>query len=109
MTTMFKVQDGVPLPDIDRTPKQPRRKWPVEGMKPGQMFFVQGKASKTVSAYVSRITKDLPHRYTARHCWMIPTGMFGGQVSWTLAEKGDDGAEEGTGVWCLEKDDGATH
>lgn len=102
MTTMFKVQDNVPLPEISRAPKAPRRKFPVEGMTPGQMFFVPGKSSKSVSAYISRITKDLPGKYTARHCWMIPTGVVGGQRTWELAQGGDDGAEEGVGVWRTE-------
>ena len=94
MTTMFKVQSGVPLPDVSK-PKQPRRKFPVEGMQPGQMFFVPGKSSRSVSSYVSRITKDLPGRYTARHCWMVRDA----NGDWQLCEESGPPACEGVGVW----------
>lgn len=102
MTTMFKVQSGIPLPEISRAPKTPRRKFPVHGMAPGDMFFVPGKTSKSVSAYISRITKNLPGKYTARHCWMIPVGMSGSQRIWELSAEGVEGAEEGVGVWRTE-------
>ena len=93
MATLFKVQSGVKLPEINRAPKNPRRKFPVEDMKPGEMFFVPGKTSRSVSAYVSRITKHLPGRYTVRHVWAVKlNGM------WTLTDV-TAGATEGVGVW----------
>ena len=97
MATLFKVQNGVRLPEISRAPKTPRRKFPVQDMAPGQMFFVPGKSSKSVSAYVSRITKHLPGKYTARHVWMVRLDS-----SWALAEKDELGAIEGVGVWRTE-------
>lgn len=100
VTTMFPVQSGVPVPPVDRRPKQPRRKFPVEGMQPGDMFFVPGKTSKSVAAYISRITKKLPGKYTARHCWMTPVEV-NGQACWDPANAGDPGAQEGVGVWKL--------
>lgn len=42
MSAMLEVQTGVPLPKIDRAPKTGRRKYPVEGMKVDDMFFVPG-------------------------------------------------------------------
>lgn len=100
--TMFKVQSGVPLPEISRAPKAPRRKFPVQGMKPGDMFFVPGKTSKSVSAYISRITKNLPGKYTARRCWM----WLAPDNTWQLIEPGQEnltsGATEGVGVWRTE-------
>lgn len=102
MSPMFNTQSGVPLPEIDRAPKGGRRKYPLEGMKVGDMFFVPGQKTKPLSAYISRETKDLPGKFSARHCWMIPVGMKGGERVWQLAEKGADGAEEGTGVWRIE-------
>lgn len=98
MSEMFKVQDGVPLPEISRAPKQPRRKFPVETMEPGQMFFVPGKTSKSVSAYISRITKDLPGKYTARHCYMRK-GAIHEDADWVLCTPDHAGATEGAGVW----------
>ena len=98
MTTMYPVQDGVPLAAI-RAPKPPRRKWPVETMQPGQFFFVPGKTGKSVSAYVSRITKDLPGKYTARHCWAYQTPNDG---LWHPCAPGAGMALEGVGVWRTE-------
>ena len=100
--TMFKVQSGVPLPEISRAPKTPRRKFPVQGMEPGQMFFVPGKTSKSVSAYISRITKNLPGKYTARHCHMAKYLTEDGGHEWRLCDPGVLGATEGVGVWRTE-------
>lgn len=102
MSAMLSVQKGVPLPEINRAPKGVRRKYPIEGMEVGDMFFVPGRSSKSVSAYISRISKGVPGRFSARHCWMVPVGMRGAAVQWQAAEQGADGAEEGTGVWRIE-------
>lgn len=102
MTTMLGVQQGVPLPEPDYVPKTVRRKYPVATMEVGDMFFLPDRASRGVSSYISRITKDLPGKWATRHCWMIPVGMKGGERVWQLAKPGDDGAEEGTGVWRIE-------
>lgn len=96
MTTMFQVQSDVPLPEISRAPKAPRRKFPVQGMVPGDMFFVPDKTSKSVSAYISRITKNLPGKYTTRHCWMRQDPR---DKKWHACSSTDAGATEGVGVW----------
>lgn len=101
MTEMYKVQEGVPLPEIDRTPKSPRRKYPVEGMAPGAMFFVPGRTAKSVSAYISRITAKLPGRFSARHAWMAKYNTDDG-FEWRPCEPDVLGATEGTGVWRIE-------
>jgi hypothetical protein len=98
---MLEVQTGVPLPKIDRAPKGKRRKYPLEGMEVGDMFFVPGRACKSVSAYISRISKGLPGTYSARHVWMreaLPSETPG----WKLADKNTPHAVEGTGVWRTE-------
>ncbi len=97
MASLFKVQDGVELPEINRAPKTPRRKFPVQDMVPGQMFFVPGKSSRSVSAYISRITKHLPGKYTARHVWARDV-----KGSWVLCESDTTGSIEGGGVWRTE-------
>lgn len=96
MASLFKVQDGVRLPEINRAPKTPRRKFPVQGMTPGQFFFVPGKTSRSVSAYVSRITKHLPGKYTTRHMWASKPAR---SDEWVEAEANASGATEGVGVW----------
>ncbi len=102
MTAMFEVQTGVPLPEINRAPKAANRKYPIVGMEVGEMFFVPGRSAKSVSAYISRISKNVPGKFSARHCWMwlAPDGK------WQLIEPGTEtqvaGATEGTGVWRIE-------
>lgn len=90
---MLKVYDGVPVPEINRSP-QGRRKFPVDTMTVGQMFFEPGRSSRAVSAYICRITKKLPGTFTTRHCWVIFTREGPIEVP-----KGTRGATEGTGIW----------
>ncbi len=98
MSGMLSVQKGVPLPEINRTPKGARRKYPIESMQPGDMFFVPGRSSKSVSAYISRISKDVPGKFSARQCSMVEDGKGG----WRPPVAGDPPATEGTGVWRIE-------
>ncbi len=102
MTTMLSVQQGVPMPEPEYTPKTVRRKYPVDTMQVDDMFFLPGRASRGVSSYISRITKDLKGKWATRHCWMIPVGMRGDETVWQLSKEGVDGAQEGTGVWRIE-------
>ena len=103
MASLFKVQDGVELPEINRAPKVPRRKFPVQNMEPGQMFFVPGKSSRSVSAYISRITKHLPGKYTARHVWARkPRKGEDQKLDWVLCASHEKGSTEGVGVWRTE-------
>ena len=95
MSEMFKVQEGVPIPAIDRTPKVLRRKYPVDTMKVGGMFFVPERSSNSVSAYISRITKDMGKTFSTRHCTMRKDG----NGDWEPVETDHPDAVEGTGVW----------
>ena len=99
---MFLVQDDLPLPKIDRSPKAPRRKFPVADMVVGQAFFVPGKTSKSVSAYISRITKHLPGKYTARHEWCRSAGKTNGATRWKSCAPDAAGAQEGVTVMRVE-------
>ncbi len=98
MTDMLTVQKSVPLPAIDRTPKGKRRKHPVNTMAVGDMYFMPGAATKSVSAYISRITKPLPGTFSARHVWMRP-GKPHEKAEGVIATPDTTGAKEGTGVW----------
>lgn len=98
MSAMLNVQKGVPLPEINRAPKGVRRKYPIETMEVGDMFFVPGRSSKSVSAYISRISKDVPGRFSARSCFMVKDG----DGNWQPCEPGGPPACEGTGVWRIE-------
>lgn len=101
MSAMFSVQKGVPMPEINRAPKGVRRKYPIDTMAVGEMFFVPNRSCKSVSAYISRISKDIPGKFSARHCF-----MYEAPEGWRLVEPGDRAAEsravEGTGVWRTE-------
>lgn len=102
MSALFNVQKGVPLPEINRTPKGVNRKHPIDTMEVGDMYFVPGRVGKTLSAYVSRIAKELPGRkFSARNCWMRPGEPFE-KAQWMLCSPDTAGAKEGTGVWRIE-------
>lgn len=102
MSEMLFVHKGVPIPPIDRSANKRRRKYPIETMEVGDMIFVPGRSVKSVVAYISRISKDVNRKFSARGCHAVPVGMVGGVRKWELAEQGADGAEEGTGVWRTE-------
>lgn len=98
MSPMFNVQKGVPLPEINRAPKGQRRKYPIETMAVGDMFFVPHRDTKSVSAYISRISKGVPGKFSARHCWMRKDA----RGHWHPCDPGGPPATEGTGVWRTE-------
>lgn len=98
MTTgMLNVVKGVPLPPINRAPKGVRRKYPIAGMEIGDWFFVEGRSTRSVSAYISRITKDHPGKFTTRPAWGVKNND-----KWEPAKAEAPGAVEGTGVWRVE-------
>lgn len=102
MSTDFSVQKGVLLPEINRTPKGTKSKYPINTMSVGDMFFVPGRSSKSVGAYISRISKDVPGKFSARRCfmWLAPDD------TWQMIPPGEEtqvaGATEGAGVWRIE-------
>lgn len=98
MPEMFVVQSDWPLPGINRSPKGARRKYPLETTAVGSMFFVPGRTSKSVSAYISRISKNVPGKFSARHAWAVQRD----DGTWAETTKGEPGAVEGTGVWRVE-------
>lgn len=97
MSPMLKVYDNVPLPAIDRTPKTVPRKYPLATMKVGQMVFMPGRSCKSLSAYIARISKNVPGRFAVRSCWMI----FENDKPVEVPE-GTPDAVEGSGVWRIE-------
>lgn len=103
MSEMFLVQkDGLNPPPIKRQPPPPRRKFPVQTMDVGDTFFVPGRTTKSVSAYISRITKSLPGKFTTQRDWALPVAMIGDQRRWESCAEGAVGAEEGVTVKRVE-------
>ena len=97
MVEMYVVQQGVPRPDATRrgVPGK-RRKYPFDTMRVDDFFFVplEAATSKSISAYVSRTTKDIPGKFSTQHAWAVKDGE-----GYKLVEAGTAGAIEGTGVW----------
>lgn len=97
MTVMFEVYYDVPLPKSNRAPKGVQRKYPIDTMRVGGMFFVPERTAKAVSSYISRIAKGHTGKFTTRRCWVV---FNNGKP--TEVDAGTEGAIEGTGVWRVE-------
>jgi hypothetical protein len=91
---MLKIRRGVPLPPIKRE-GQPKRKWPVDEMQPGDSVLEPGRNSRSVGAYIARVTKNLPGTFTVRAVWMRRDA----EGEWVECSPSDDGAVQGAGVW----------
>lgn len=100
MAEMFVVQYGTPLPPINRKPRP--RKYPLASTKVGGWFFVPNRTSKSVSAYISRISKSAEGEFRTRDCWARP---LKGGAGWELIADGDEtrykDAVKGAGVWRI--------
>ena len=97
MAEVIKVQSDWPLPAINRAPKQ--CKYPIETMKVGEMFFIPGRSSKSMGAYISRMSKPLTgKKFTTRHAWAAQRQ----NGSWHEVPATHKGAVEGAGVWRIE-------
>lgn len=94
MSELLQVQYGVQKPKIDRGRKGVQREYPIDTMKVGGFFFVPNSTSKSISAYISRISKGVQGKFSTQHVWAVQN-----DGAWTLVEQGTPGAVEGTGVW----------
>lgn len=93
MNAMFEVHKG-PLPQtIERMPRG-ASKFPVETMQVDEYLFLPGRPTKYVSAYISRITRNLVGKWICRHRWMRPKPEGG----WVMSHRNDPEAVEGTAV-----------
>lgn len=96
MSDEIIVQTGVPIPPVDRRPKNQKSKYPLAKMAVGDMFFLPGRVTTSVSSYVSRLAAKMPGRRfetqsrNARQC---------DDGSWELVEQG---GVEGVAVWRKE-------
>lgn len=97
MSEMIEVQRGAPVPAVDRSRPKGARKYPVATMAVDEFFLIPDRSVRQTSAYVSRITRNLPGKFATRQVWMVATP--GG---WRLAEEGASEARKGVGVWRTE-------
>lgn len=92
------VWSDVPLPPVDRRPKNPRRKYPLGTMGVGDVIFLPHRNKRTVGAYIHRAAKAFPdRRFEVR-------GTYGRLAKgvWVPCEAHDAGAVAGAGVWRVE-------
>lgn len=101
MTAAFILQDGVPLEPIRRRPRQPHQPWKdaVSTAKVGQFFFAPGRKSKSVSAYIARVSRGTGRKFETRHTW---AWFDNAQKIWRVCDHTAQGAQEGVGVWRVE-------
>lgn len=102
MTATFILQDNVPLPAIDRRPRNPHRsEWrsAIDAAQVGQFFFVPGRSRHGVSAYIARITRNRPEKFETRRVW----AWFDHAAQlWRVCKHDAVAAVEGVGVWRTE-------
>lgn len=101
MVELLAVQKGVPMPAIKRPGATRRRKYPIDTMAVGDMFFEPGRSSRGLSAYICRIAKGLTAKFSTRSCWMRKVRV-GDVWKWKECAPGDKGAVQGAGVWRTE-------
>lgn len=96
----YKITHRHPPLKVDRRPKQTaRRKYPLEEMQVGDFIFVPASeaASRSVSSYISRATKDLPGSFSTK------SGFGQRQLfdAWVECAEDDPDAVPGT---CVRRD-----
>ena len=94
MRTPTKIQSGTPKPKVNRAPKNPHRVFPVRDMAVDDWFFLPHRKARPVSAYLSRVARELPGTFAAMRVHARQETL-----DWKLCEPTDVGANEGVGVW----------
>ena len=102
MSSEFHIHKGVPIPGVDHNPNRLKSRYPLESMEVGAMIFVPRRTARSMSAYVARISRNLPGRYVVRQCHAIATEVQDGKPIWSLVDEGTPSAVEGAGVWRTE-------
>ncbi len=91
---MVQLQKDVPLVKATRVVPESRRKYPLNEMEVGDMFFVPN-AKSTLPTYCAKMGKKLQVKFQTRTCYM----RLDDKEEWQPCEPGDEGAVRGTGVW----------
>lgn len=93
----FSIQKHVPIPTPVRSVSPARRKYPFAEMDVGDCFFIPNKSKNTISTHTSTMSKQLNCKFTTRMVYLKQVAD-----EWVLAEKGEEGASLGIGVWRTE-------
>lgn len=91
---MYPIQNNVPKPKSVRAVQPSRRKYPINELEVGSMFFVPNKTRNTLTSHFSNTGRKLGRKFDTQLVYMRQT-----DEGWTLCEKDDEGAVLGVGVW----------
>lgn len=98
MSGLLTIQSGVPIPEVDRRSKQPRRKYPLEDMKVGDFVFYPGSNPRSVSSYVSRVSRKLG-KFTTRRGFASKQDGVWTWIGATAPVPDGRHVAAGTGIW----------
>ena len=93
---MHEVHKNVPVPKARRVHAPSRRKYPLDAMDVGDMFFVPGKQKNTLATHVSTVGKALGRKFVTRLTHMVET-----LDGWQPADADTPKAVLGVGVWRI--------
>ena len=91
------VYRDVPIPKARRPHTPTRRKYPLDVMAVGEMFFVPDKTKNTLATHVSTVGKSLGRKFITRLTYMVRT-----KQGWRPATEVTPNAVLGVGVWRKE-------
>jgi len=95
---MHKPQANIPMPETDRGGASSKKKYPMDTMKIGEMFFVPRKRRTSMATHTSTRGKQLGRKFATREIHM----REGDDGQWEPCEPDDEGAVRGVGVWRVE-------
>lgn len=93
---MYTVQKHVPIPKPQRRVPG-NRKYPLDVMAIGEMFFVPHKATNSISPHIAASGSLLGRKFITRLTYMTQT-----KRGWKPATAETPGAVQGIGVWRTE-------
>lgn len=94
---MLEVQKGLPLPKVDRPAASQGRKYPLEDLGVGEMFFIPEKSRRRVGPHISNTGRKLGRKFTTRTMHMHDV-----DGTWAPCDADRKGAVAGVGVWRVE-------
>lgn len=94
----YTIQKHIPVPTVrvSKTERPRARKYPLDTMEVGDMFFVPHKTKNELTTYISAAGRQLDRKFTTRLVYMAPGRKAG---TWVIAEDTTPQAVLGVGVW----------
>jgi len=94
---MLETQKSIPIPKPTRKGAGRRRKYPLDVMEVGEMFFVPGLTENKLTTYISAVAPKLGRKFTTRLTTMVES-----LDGWQPCDEDAEGAVHGVGVWRTE-------